>query len=225
MPLTKQQTVGREEVCFLYDNPDTRIYAGYVHLKPGVAFFLRRFHTLIKALVQDAWIRYIRSLNANQPLRGQVTDLQEFLFGSDRQDLSQVRDVLFPIQQATCFYCLERIPWGAGVVDHFIPWSRYSVDLGHNFVLAHSKCNNSKADLLPDIRHLENWMMRNRTDADRLEQAFRKVNVSCDLTTSIHITRWAYEQADLSGASVWLEKDSLRQLSPRWKTILNRGNP
>ena len=30
---------------------------------------------------------------------------------------------------------------GEGCVDHFIAWSRYPVDLGHNLVLAHNGCN------------------------------------------------------------------------------------
>jgi hypothetical protein len=33
-------------------------------------------------------------------------------------------------------------------VDHFIPWSRYPADLGHNFVLAHDRCINAKSDYL-----------------------------------------------------------------------------
>ena len=33
-------------------------------------------------------------------------------------------------------------------VDHFISWSRYTTDLGHNFVLAHPGCNSQKSDYL-----------------------------------------------------------------------------
>ena len=39
----------------------------------------------------------------------------------------------------------------AGAVDHFIPWRRYPLDLGHNFVLAHSACNSSKGDRLAAV--------------------------------------------------------------------------
>ncbi len=39
------------------------------------------------------------------------------------------------IQEGRCFYCERRLG-GAPHVDHLVPWSRYPVDLGHNFVVA-----------------------------------------------------------------------------------------
>lgn len=65
---------------------------------------------------------------------GDTTDLGEFLFGSERSSLGSVREALTSVQGDRCFYC------GAMQVldvDHFIPWSLYQIDLGHNFVLAH----------------------------------------------------------------------------------------
>ncbi len=227
MPLTKLQTFGREAMCLLYENPDIRTYRGLLHLKPGVAFFLRRFHTLIKSLVQDAWIRYIRSLNANQPLLGQVLDLQEFLFGTARNDLSAVKDLLQVVQEGFCFYCDGRIVSECGDVDHFVPWSRYSVDLGHNFVLAHSACNNSKREFLADVPHLEKWIFRNRTKNEQLLSHFQRANVVYDLNAGIHITRWAYEQAELSGASVWLllHRFPFRMLSRDKEVLTSSPSP
>ena len=35
---------------------------------------------------------------------------------------------------------------GTAHIDHFIPWPRYPIDLGHNFVLAHAGCSSAKAD-------------------------------------------------------------------------------
>jgi hypothetical protein len=49
----------------------------------------------------------------------------------------------------------------AAHVDHFIAWARYPVDLGHNFVLADSKCNSQKRDRLPACDHLAAWAERN----------------------------------------------------------------
>ncbi len=46
-------------------------------------------------------------------------------------------------------------------VDHFVPWARYPVDLGHNFVLAHSTCNSSKSDHVASAEYLEKWVDRN----------------------------------------------------------------
>jgi 5-methylcytosine-specific restriction endonuclease McrA len=48
-------------------------------------------------------------------------------------------------------------------VDHFIAWARYPVDLGHNFVLADSRCNSKKRDRLPAYEHLCEWVDRNQT--------------------------------------------------------------
>jgi hypothetical protein len=45
--------------------------------------------------------------------------------------------------------CCRRPLKEAGHVDHFIPWPRYAVDLGHNFVLAHASRNERKFDRLP----------------------------------------------------------------------------
>src|ERR1035441_4462807 len=39
-------------------------------------------------------------------------------------------------------------------VDHFIAWKRYPVDLGHNFVLANSRCNSQKRHRPPACEHL-----------------------------------------------------------------------
>ena len=46
-------------------------------------------------------------------------------------------------------------------VDHLVAWARYPVDLGHNFVLADSRCNNQKRDRLPACDHLAAWVERN----------------------------------------------------------------
>lgn len=220
MPLNKLQTIGTEPFCFLYDNLDLKSYGGNLHLKPGVAFHFRRFYPLIRSMIQEGWIRYIRELKANRPLLGTINDLGEFLFGSDRQNLSMFREILHPIQQGRCFYCLRTLSGDASDVDHFIPWTRYSLDLAHNFVLAHPSCNNNKRDFLPDVPHLERWIERNKSRDAYLRETFDRANLLHDLNASIHITRWAYEQAELSGASVWSAKDVVRPLTPVWKTII-----
>jgi 5-methylcytosine-specific restriction endonuclease McrA len=221
MPLNRLQTIGTEPFCFLYDNPNVRTYGGYLHLKPGVAFHFRRFYPLIRSMIQEGWIRYIRELKANHNLLGTVNDLGQFLFGSNRQDLSVFREILLPIQEGCCFYCSNSLSRSSSEVDHFIPWTRYSLDLAHNFVLAHSSCNNNKRDFLPDVPHLERWTARNKTRDAYLRETFDRANLLHDLNASIHITRWAYEQAELSGASVWSAKDIIRPLAPNWKSIVD----
>jgi 5-methylcytosine-specific restriction endonuclease McrA len=74
-------------------------------------------------------------------LLGETLDLREFLFGAERNALGAVRPVLMDLQDGKCFYCKQSMRSEAGHVDHFIPWSKYPIDLGHNFVLADSKCN------------------------------------------------------------------------------------
>ncbi|WP_257496279.1 HNH endonuclease [Aeromonas allosaccharophila] len=86
--------------------------------------------------------------------------LENFLFGSSRQALGRVGDVLKDLQGGTCFYCNKAIH-GAGEVDHFIPWRRYPIDLGHNFVLAHANCNRSKRYFLAASEHRDTWYEQN----------------------------------------------------------------
>jgi len=41
---------------------------------------------------------------------------------------------------------------GEPVVDHFVPWARYPLDLGHNFVLADEEASLEAAHTLSQIR-------------------------------------------------------------------------
>ena len=50
------------------------------------------------------------------------------------------------LQQGKCFYCEESIPSKSGHIDHFIPWAKYPIDLGHKFVLVCNRCNGKKRD-------------------------------------------------------------------------------
>lgn len=148
MPLWKLQTVGDERLSVLYENLDrgTRIT-----LKPGIAYCFRSFYGLIRDLIQGAWVRFVQKINASR--LGNITDLGIFLFGQERSSLDAYRPILLDVQQGICLYC-QRDLTPQAQVDHFIPWSRYPVDLGHNFVLAHNQCNNAKSDYLAAEKHL-----------------------------------------------------------------------
>jgi len=135
MPLWKLQTIGQEELAFLYEN---KREGNEIKLYSGVAYNFRLFHSLIQDLIQGAWLRHVRSIRGNERILGESADLREFLFGSERESLYIYRSFLKEIQSGDCFYCNKQIP-GSGDVDHFIPWVKYPVDLGHNFVLAHPK--------------------------------------------------------------------------------------
>jgi len=97
----------------------------------------------------------------NLEVLGETADLNEFLFGSERAALAVVRPVLLDVQRGRCFYCHAPLAPAATHVDHFIAWARYPVDLGHNFVLADSRCNSQKRARLPACDHLAAWAERN----------------------------------------------------------------
>src|SRR5215475_8994153 len=86
MPLWKLQTVGRERLDFLYENADK---GRTIELRSGVAFCFRKFHALIVDLVRGAWVHYVRQQNLD--ILGEATDLNSFLFGSERAVLSMAR--------------------------------------------------------------------------------------------------------------------------------------
>ena len=140
MPLWKLQIVGNEPLEFIYDN---RGYGISIELKPGVMFCMRRFHELITDFVRGAWLRYVRRFNGQ--VLGAPIDLDQFLFGTERATLAIYLPILNEVQEARCLYCRREVAPGTAHIDHFIPWSRYPIDLGHNFVLAHAGCNSAKA--------------------------------------------------------------------------------
>jgi len=109
-------------------------------------------------------------------------------------------------------------------VDHFIPWSRYPVDFGHNFVLAHGACNINKADRLAAVEHLEKWCVRNEMYGEELATAFGERNIIHDQDSSWRVTAWAYEQAQISSSLVWRQNDELVTLTPEWRAVLMAGS-
>ena len=214
MPLWKLQTVGEERLTFLYENLDrgTRIT-----LKPGVAFCLRAFYELIRDLIEGAWVRFVQKVNANK--LGNVTDLGTFLFGQERESLDAYRPILMDVQHGICLYCRKDLP-KQSQVDHFIPWSRFPVDLGHNFVLAHNQCNNAKSDHLAAEQHLAAWAERNRLNHQELQTRLQGAALPCDSAASIQIAKWVYQQTEKANGQVWVMKKVLQHLTPAWSRYL-----
>jgi 5-methylcytosine-specific restriction endonuclease McrA len=214
MPLWKLQTVGKEKLDFLYEEAERD---GKIELRAGVAYCFRQFYPLIQDVVRSAWLRDVRSLNAD--LLGEIVDLREFLFGAERKALAVVRPVLMDLQGGKCFYCVQAIRGDGGHIDHFIPWSKYPIDLGHNFVLADIRCNSKKRDRIPHVDHLARWTERNRDHADEIVTAL-KDQLPCDLACSNRIAYWAYEQTETAGGLTWLRGDELFALPPQWRRHL-----
>src|SRR5215472_8325395 len=191
MPLWKLQTVGRERHDFLYEN---RGVGTKIELRPGVAYCFRKFHALISDLVRGAWVRYVRQQNLN--ILDENADLNEFLFGSERAALALVRPVLVDIQRGRCFYCNKQLLPQTTHVDHFIAWARYPVDLGHNFVLADSRCNSQKRDRLPACDHLAAWAERNTRYGEQMADALEQRGIVAELAASNRVAEWAYAQTE-----------------------------
>jgi hypothetical protein len=215
MPLWRLQVVGREELHFLYERGSS---AREIVLQPGVAYCFRLFHPLLQDLVHGAWVRFVRTIPENRALVGEANELEEFLFGSERTSLVAFHPILRELQGGRCFYC-HRPAGRQAAIDHFIPWSRYAMDLGHNFVLADTECNARKKDRLVSIDHLERWCERNVERGAELSEHFDEKGLLHDLSASLQITRWAYAQAEDAGAQVWAEKDELVALDPRWRSL------
>jgi 5-methylcytosine-specific restriction endonuclease McrA len=214
MPLWRLQTIGNEDVEFLYEN---RRRGRSITLKEGVAYCFRAFYPMLSEMLEGAWAQFVR--RQNRQLLGSRADLRSFLFGTDRSALSRFRPILHEVQEGSCFYCSRRVP-AESDVDHFIPWRRYPTDLGHNFVLAHRGCNNAKRDQLAAERHLARWRERNELRSDELAARFDATNILHDLGASLHVARWAYGQAYRAGGHAWLEGDQLEPLSGAWAEIL-----
>jgi hypothetical protein len=217
MPLGRLQVLRRQEVRFLYI-PGT---GPYIKLLPGVMFNLRRFHGLLQQLTRSAWTNHIRTNPKNAALLGDGNDLEEVLFGTDRASLALVRPVLQQMQSDTCFYCQRRLN-EAGEVDHFIPWSRYPRDLGHNFVLAHKKCNLDKRDLLAATVHLEKWRNRNVTHGAVLKKELEGQFI-CDEPTTVRVAQWSYEHGFATSSQSWQSTGNVVPLTEDYRDILRYG--
>ena len=218
MPLWKLQKVGGETLAFLYAQPADPGRQPFIVLEPGMAYCFRRFHELVYELVTSAWIRFVRGVQDNARVLGEGHELGAFLFGSSREALDKFRPILLEVQDGACFYCKGSLK-EPGAVDHFIPWSRYAVNLGHNFVLAHPRCNGSKSDRLAAVVHLERWCHRNDQHGVALGEAFQARQLPHDLKATWQIARWAYAQAESIQARSWVTGEHLVALPPTWRTF------
>ncbi len=104
-------------------------------------------------------------------------------------------------------------------MDHFIPWTRYPLDLGHNFVLAHQGCNSRKSDLLAAEEHLQKWTERNCED--ELKKGFDERSIRHDWPATRRIAHWAYDQVHGQQGQVWVAASERRRLSDDWQQILS----
>jgi hypothetical protein len=212
MPLWKLQTVGTEQVPFLYDRSDD---PQVIKLKPGVAYCFRAFYPMLCNLFRSAWIDYVRRFNTES--LGHITDLREFMFGGERVSLVHALPILRTIQNNRCLYCEEKLH-GNPDVDHFIPWSRCRSDLAHNLVLAHKGCNAAKSDHLACERHLKKWTDRNKALSSAAHE-LEKIALPHDIDATGQIARWAYSNTEQTHGQVWIIRKEFTRLDGIWRTL------
>jgi hypothetical protein len=213
MPLWKLQRVGGESDEFLYREADFADRS--IRLLPGVPAVFRALHGLVLDAVRGAWVRRILDIQSNRPVL-ENADLAAFLFGSERGTLAGFAAVLREHQRARCLYCDREIRSG-GAVDHFIAWSRYPVDLGHNLVLAHAECNGRKREFLAHPRHVERWWSSHIERAGVLAERFDAAKLPHDLERTRAVAWWAYEQGERAGAHAWIVGDRFERLDASWR--------
>lgn len=202
MPLWKLQVIGSEQIQFLYHpskDPDEII------LKSGIAYTMRNFNGMIRETIRTHWIKFIRQQNAKE--LGANIDLYSFLFEYKRNTLDKYNRLLVDLQKGNCFYCKKSLKDNKGQIDHFIPWSKYPIDLGHNFVLAHGSCNNNKSDMLASQPHIENWISFHQDNEKDLNSYFEAEDLMHDQNASYNVAKWAYNQVNTVQPLFWLEKD------------------
>jgi hypothetical protein len=90
------------------------------------------------------------------------------------------------------------------------------VDLGYNFVLALDKCNNAKSDYLAAENHLRAWAERNRVHQEEFQNRLQRADLPCDLSASIQIAKWVYQQTEQANGLVWVMEKVLQHLSSGW---------
>jgi hypothetical protein len=129
------------------------------------------------------------------------------------------------LQSGRCFYCPREVRIGTGHLDHFIPWARYPMDLGHNFVLAHDSCNGAKGMMLGAEEHMASWVDRNARHSDDLFNSFISANLRADLNASVQIARWAYDQAYTAQSLTWVRGKVYRALGPEWQRVFSLHVP
>ena len=200
MPVVYLQNINGQTFEFLYCLADSK---QNLVLLPKVMYCLRQFSEIIEELCLMFFIDYIRGNRKNLLVLDGLPDLNEFMFAPSRNQLGQVANVLIDLQQCQCFYCGKSLKNKKYAVDHFIPWSLYPADTGHNFVLADDVCNSQKSNYLASEDFLEQWMIRNQLHNQTIQNEISQLGFLTDIERSHRVAGWAYEQAKENGYLMW----------------------
>ena len=152
--------------------------------------------------------------------RGYRADLNELLFGSERANPKEVGAIITEFQSGTCFYCHRPLKGEAAHVDHFVPWSRYPVALGHNCVPGRAACNSKKSDRLAASVHLDAWCEYQQRNAKPLAGEFDRFGIINDFPSALRIVNWPCNQTFASHGLAWLRNQELQPLTEGWSKPL-----
>ena len=200
MPVRYLQNMNGQNLEFLYQLDQC---GKQLILLPQVMFCLRQFSEIIEELCQKWWIDYIRKNSTNAPILNKLPNLEQFMFEPSRNQLNAVSTVLVELQDCKCFYCNKPMRKGNYAVDHFIPWSMYPSDTGHNFVLADSSCNSKKSNLLASHEFLHKWKERNEEHDLIIVDQISVLGFLTDKDRSHKVAEWAYAQGKENKYLIW----------------------
>jgi len=221
MPLPRLQIMGQSLQSFIYEigwdrgveQREVRRYQrreahGFdnrVMLRPGVGEYFLQLNGLLRPLIQRRWSAMVARLN-----RLEESQLEMFLFGTDRTRTAKIRAGLWEIQGRRCFYCDARIAEPVrGQVDHFVPWSRYPDETLDNFVVADDKCNRFKSSSLAAADHLTRWARRfvdSSTDDAQLADLAQSAAWDRQSDRSLNVARALYLRLP-NDARLWLRSN------------------
>lgn len=210
--LQSAENNNNREFVYVYDAKSNELV-----LKPGIAYCLSRFSKIINKLCQQYWSDFVRKNSHNQGYFSDDIDLKQFLFQQPRLYLGKLQEVLIDAQHGQCFYCHKPLKEDAKnrtEVDHFIPWSKYSIDTVHNFVLADHSCNNKKRDYLAEEKFYKQWLARNKIYGKTIEAESKTLGFINNQQRSETISQWAYQLAVEYEDLVWSPDEGLRIIEP-----------
>lgn len=212
MPLPKLQRVGRELHPFVYQiawSDDVRkgefnsdAFDNRICFVAGAGDHLVRLSGLIRPIVQNDWTRRVARINS---CLIEDSELEDFLFGASRIDLTPVRRDLRDLQDGRCFYCENRIARNPQV-DHFVPWARYPNNGIENLVLADKSCNNAKRDHLVAAAHVDKWVERSLRARHDLASIARSRSWESHPDRSLSVARSIYLRLP-EDARLWREAE------------------
>lgn len=226
MPLPRLQEFGGRQDRFIYEiewgkdvkrrefNDPARFHNA-IRFQPGVSSHLVRLDGLLRPLLYRDWATQVARINRLPTAR-----LTDHLFGVDRMALRPVLPGLRELQRDRCFYCHERL--SDPEVDHFLPWSRVSLDTIENLVVAHERCNGRKTDHLAAATHVEAWRARLDEQHGLLTAIANSVKWETSPTRTIGVARALYLPMR-EGARVWSVRDGLVPAVPaEFRALLAR---